>query len=279
VRSKHHVPWRAAGTSTERRHSADEVVRKTGWVFNNRNDLNLAEFVETGNHETLAYLTAFDLADDRLASQTLIEIGSGIGRMTASFSRMFGRVIACDLDAAFLERCRETVAQYGRPERLQTSHAPDGRSLGVPDDTGDLTFSYITLQHCDRGDALALVAEAVRVTRGGGHVALNFRTWTSSDMALWPAGKFVRVLWRVPKLGPAIAKHRSAVRLGWQANRLSPTEVMAVVGSRVRDVKIVRSPKRRSFAIAGTSDESFEGVHPSHWWLVATVDDPAPSAA
>jgi len=46
---------------------------------------------------------------------------------------------------------------------------------------------------------------------------------------------------------------------------------MAVVGARLTDVKIVRSPKRRSFAIPGAVDESFEGVHRSHWWLVATV--------
>ena len=92
-----------------------------------------------------------------------------------------------------------------------------------------------------------------------------------SDAALWPAGKVVRALWRVPKLGTAIAKRRSIARLGWQANRLSPTEVMAVVGPRLNDVRIVRSPKRRSFAIPGTTDQAFEGVHRSHWWLVAAV--------
>ena len=75
----------------------------------------------------------------------------------------------------------------------------------------------------------------------------------------------------MPKLGTAIAKRRSVARLGWQANRLSPTQVMARVGEHLTDVQIVRSPKRRSFAIAGTADESFEGLHRSHWWLVATV--------
>lgn len=266
------VPWRAAGTTTELKRSADEVVRDTGWVFNNRtgSDLSLAEFVETGDHETLAYLTAFGLGDE-LGSQTLVEIGAGIGRMTASFTRLFGRVVACDLDAAFLERCRETVAQFGRPERLQTSPVADGRTIGLPDGRADLAFSYITLQHCHRDDALALTAEAVRVTRSGGHIALNYRTWTASDAVLWPAGTMVRGLWRLPKVGPAIARHRTIARLGWQANRLSPAQVMAAVGARLTDVKIVRSPKRRSFAIAGAADESFEGVHRSHWWLVATV--------
>jgi len=43
------------------------------------------------------------LGNDPFASETLVEIGSGIGRMTASFTRLFNRVVACDLDAAFLE--------------------------------------------------------------------------------------------------------------------------------------------------------------------------------
>ncbi len=276
---RNHVPWKAAGTTSEGKRSADEVVRETGWVFNNvtGGDLSLAEFVETGNHETLAYLTAFGLGDDPHASQTLVEIGAGIGRMTASFTRLFARVVACDLDAAFLERCRETVAQFGRPERLRTSPVADGRTIALPDATADMAFSYITFQHCHHDDALALTAEAVRVVRGGGHVVLNYRTWTGNDALLWPAGKIVRALWRVPKLGPAISQRRSIARLGWQANRLSPTEVMAAIGPSVSDVQIVRSPKRRGFAIAGTSDQSFEGVHRSHWWLVATVNPPSQS--
>ena len=60
---KQHVPWRAAGTASEAQASADDVVRETGWVFNNvtGDDLNLAEFVSTGDHEVGAFLKAFDL--------------------------------------------------------------------------------------------------------------------------------------------------------------------------------------------------------------------------
>ena len=121
TRRKQHVPWKAAGTASESEHSADDVVRETGWVFNNvtGSQLNLAEFVATGDNETVAYLEAFELLPEAAAQQTMVEIGSGIGRMTASFSRLFAKVVACDLDAAFLERCRETVAQFGRPDRLQ----------------------------------------------------------------------------------------------------------------------------------------------------------------
>ena len=273
TRRRQHVPWKAAGTASEQEHSADDVVRETGWVFNNRRggDLTLAQFVETGDHETAAYLHAFGLHADDLDQQTLVELGSGIGRMTASFTRMFRRVVACDLDAAFLERCRETVAQFGRPEVLQTSHVADGRTLALPDDSADMLFSYITLQHCHRDDAIALVREAARVTRPGGYLALNFRTWVAQDAVLWPTGKLVRATWRLPRVGPAIAKRRLATRLGWQANRLSPAEVLGAVGTELDEMHIFRSPKRRAFKQAGTTESTFEGVHPSHWWLVARV--------
>lgn len=273
TRRRQHVPWKAAGTASEAEHSADDVVRETGWVFNNKtgNHLSLAEFVETGDNETVAYLEAFGLTASDTATQTIVEIGSGIGRMTASFSRLFAKVVACDLDAAFLERCRETVAQFGKPERLQTSHVVDGRTLDLPDDSADLVFSYITLQHCHHDDGIALASEAVRVTRPGGHIALNFRTWVAQDIVLWPAGKMVRASWRLPRVGPMIAQRRLPARLGWQANRLTPRDVLAAIGPNVSDVHIFRGPKRRGFGLPNTTDATFDGVHRSHWWIVATA--------
>lgn len=274
TRRRQHVPWKAAGTASENEHSADDVVRETGWVFNNvtGSELSLTEFVATGDNETVAYLEAFGVLSPDALQQTMVEIGSGIGRMTAGFSRLFAKVIACDLDAAFLERCRETVAQFGKPERLQTSHVADGRTLGLPDDSADLVFSYITLQHCHHDDGLALAREAVRVTKSGGHIALNFRTWVAQDIVLWPAGKVVRASWRLPRVGPKIAQRRLPARLGWQANRLTPKEVLAIVGPSLTDVRIFRGPKRRGFGLPGTTDATFEGVHHSHWWVVAAVE-------
>jgi hypothetical protein len=43
-----------------------------------------------------------------------------------------------------------------RPGRLITRHVADGRTVPVDDGVADLTFSYITLQHCQHDDALAL---------------------------------------------------------------------------------------------------------------------------
>jgi SAM-dependent methyltransferase len=271
---KQHVPWRAAGTASEQQRSADDVVRETGWVFNNvtGGDLSLAEFVGTGDLEVGAFVQAFDLPTG--AGRALVEIGAGIGRMTSAFTRQFGRVVACDLDMAFLERCRETVAQFGIPLRLSTVAVADGKTLDLRDASADVVFSYITLQHCHRDDAIALTCEAVRVARPGGRIALNYRTWVGTDAFLWPAGKIVRALWKVPGIGRVLARWRLAARVGWQANRLTPLRVLEAVGGRLTDVRIVRSPGRRPFAIEGCADAVFEGVNRSHWWLVADVSRP-----
>lgn len=268
------IPWRTAGRVSEDQTSADDVVREIGWVFNNEtgDTLDLEEFTGTGDQEIFAFLTAFDLLSPDIGSQTLVEIGCGIGRMTAGFSKAFGQVIACDLDAAFLERCRQTVAKLGIVERLRTVHVADGRTLDVAAGEADIAFSYITLQHCDHDDALSLVAEAARVTKPGGHVALNFRTWTGIDVVLWPLGKVMRLLWRVPKFGPWIAKRRLASRLGWQANRLSPEQVsrhLDTLPEKFAHRMIYHSPHRTMPLRSDAGSKAFEGVNPSHWWLVA----------
>jgi hypothetical protein len=46
---------------------------------------------------------------------------------------------------------------------------------------------------------------------------------------------------------------------------------MKEVGRSIGDVQIFRSPSRRPFAIERTADATFDGIDPSHWWLVAHV--------
>jgi SAM-dependent methyltransferase len=271
------VPWKAAGRLSERQASGDEVVRTTGWVFNNEtgSELTLAQFVATGDSEVSSYLTVFGLraadADGRgLDDKTLVEIGSGIGRMTCAFTREFGSVIACDLDAGFLERCIETVGQFGKVDRLRTSHVRDGKTIDLPPDSTDVAFSYITLQHCDPDDALELTSEAVRITRPGGRIVLNYRARSAQDVVLLPLGAVVRGLFRIPKFGPWLAQRRWAARLGWQANRLPPDDLIEPLAVLLADVEIWRNPKS-TISGRGAVVQEFDGINPHHYWLVATV--------
>ena len=250
-------------------------------MFNNEtgHTLTLAEFVATGDNEVPVYLQKFGLEGAATTSASFVEIGCGIGRMTCAFTRRFGTVYACDLDAGFLERCREAVARFGRVDRLQTIEVADGRSLDLPDDSADVAFSYITLQHCERDDALALVAEAIRVVRPGGQIALNFRSWSGSDPFVLPAGAVMRGLFRVPGLGPALTLRRLPTRLAWQANRLDPHQVMGPIQDRLSDVVIWRNPARDSpvWGVRNAASEHDVSINRNHWWLVARVKEPGQS--
>lgn len=271
------IPWRAAGTRAEMRRNADEVVQDTGWVFNNETGsaLTLEHFVKTGDAEVDIYLNRFGWSE-LSPTTSILEIGSGIGRMTAALTRQFRTVIASDVDAAFLERARETVARFGDVTALRTVHIADGSSINLEDNSVDLVFSYITLQHCKTADALRLTSEATRVVKPGGSIALNYRTWVPIDALLVPLGVVMRLLWNVPMIGQRLSRWRWSTRLGWQANRLNPRRVLALLeAARVdlEDLVILHHPGRPTKATKyqGTPvcQRDLDVANKSHWWLLA----------
>ena len=275
------TPWKSAGNRTETGVTADEVVRQTGWVFNNEtgSDLTLAEFVRTGDEEVRRYMNQFGFSPETLTNKTLLEIGSGIGRMTAAFTKQCFAVIAADVDAAFLERCHETVGKHGDVAKLRTTHVADGSTLQLPDSCVDIVFSYITLQHCEKSDALSLTSEAMRVARTGGTLMLNYRTWVRADAGLLPLGIAMRRLWRIPVVGKRLAVTRWSTRLGWQANRLSPDQVLAYLaanspsGKQITNVVVYHSAKTtRTVKTPDVTLKPMKRVNKSHWWLTATVE-------
>jgi SAM-dependent methyltransferase len=271
------IPWRAAGTRAEMRRNADEVVRDTGWVFNNQTGatLTLDEFVTTGDIEVDIYLNRLGW-EGFAENSSVLEIGSGIGRMTSALSRKFASTVATDVDAAFLERCRETVSRFGRIGLLRTVHIADGSSINVSDHSVDAVFSYITLQHCKASDALRLTSEAFRVVKPGGHIALNYRTWVGADSLLVPAGIVMRRLWNVPVIGTRLSQWRWSTRLGWQANRLDPRRVLALLEAskiEIDELVILHHPGRpqRNVEYMGKPviQRDLDVANKSHWWLVA----------
>ena len=267
------------GRLTDEQQTADDVVQATGWVFNRDTEatLTLADFVASGDVEVPQYLETFGLSDGHDTGRSIVEIGSGIGRMTCAFTRRFGAVYACDLDAGFLERCREAVARFGRLDRLRTVPVPDGRTLDLPDNAADVVFSYITLQHCSRRDAASLIAEALRVVRPGGVVALNFRARSIGDTVLLPVAGATRGLLNVPGVGAWMSRRRLPLRLAWQANRMDPHHALEPIGDAVEHVSIWRNPGRTApiWGVGAAELRYYDVVNPSHWWLVATKSPPS----
>ena len=222
------IPWKVAGRVTEQQASADDVVQATGWVFNNEtgDTLTLAEFVATGDNEVPVYLDRFGLRRRRRRRpRTLVEIGCGIGRMTCAFTRRFGTVYACDLDAGFLERCREAVARFGKVDRLRTIEVADGRTLAH---RRRRRRRRLQLHH-----AAALRARRRRwrsSTRRCGSCGPAGRSPSTSGRGRAPtrsccrSASLMRGLFRVPGLGPWLTApaHADAPRLAGQPPRPAP---------------------------------------------------------
>ena len=59
-------------------------------------------------------------------------------------------------------------------------------------------------------------------------------------------------------------------RLGWQANRLSPDQVIGPLLPQLTDVQVWKNPTSK-IAGYGTESRTFEGINRHHWWLIATV--------
>jgi len=99
--------------------------------------------------------------------ESVLEIGCGIGRMTAPLSRRFGRVVAVDVSPAMIEQARANLSERENVEL----HAGNGSDLGFCGDASvDLVFSYITLQHIpDVEIVMNYIREAGRVLKTGGH--------------------------------------------------------------------------------------------------------------
>ena len=98
----------------------------------------------------------------------------------------------------------------------------------------------------------------------------------TSERATTPARSCLQANGRITNVDLADAVGLSPSPCLIRVKRLEKAGYIVGYGAQIQleklgDVQIVRSPKRRSFGIPGTSDQSFEGVHPSHWWLVAKV--------
>ena len=84
----------------------------------------------------------------------------------------------------------------------------------------------------------------------------------------------IEELQQLPGIGPRLARNRLATRLGWQANRLAPEDVLIdlrAAGLAVSDVTVWISPRRQRPSTSRATVKTFEGINPSHWWVVATV--------
>ena len=104
--------------------------------------------------------------------QTVLEVGPGPGVFTVPVARAIGptgRLVAIDLQPAFLARTRAKVAAAGLTN--VTLEVADAQALPLADQTFDLVFFVAVLGEIPhKGRALA---EAHRVTKPEGHLVVT----------------------------------------------------------------------------------------------------------
>ena len=81
---------------------------------------------------------------------------------------------------------------------------------------------------------------AAQLARPGGHIALNYRTWTGSDAILWPVGKVVRASFRIPGLGARFHVPRRFAQCEESAVQCGFLKIMPMLGRHVENRVIAR---------------------------------------
>jgi ubiquinone/menaquinone biosynthesis C-methylase UbiE len=114
------------------------------------------------------------------ASGEVLEVGVGTGRTIPLFPRGI-RLTGFDISPRMLDRAKQRAATLGFDVDLRVG---DAQALGFPDDSFDTVLFALAL--CSIPDDRRAIAEATRVLRPGGHVALleHVRSPTSSVRAV-----------------------------------------------------------------------------------------------
>ena len=100
--------------------------------------------------------------------QSIIDIGTGTGRILELFGRTMGRGVGIDLSHEMLSLARSRLAGAGLRE-CQVRHG-DMYQLPVDDDDFDIAALHLVLHYAD--DATAVIQEAARVMVPGGKLVI-----------------------------------------------------------------------------------------------------------
>jgi len=112
------------------------------------------------------------------SSDTVVEIGCGVGRLTRVIAPEVGRVIALDVAEKML-----AIAGQANLPNVDFRLAQGFALPGIPDGSVNLSLGYCVFQHLPSLLALkSYLAEMHRVTKAGGTIAFtltprNWKTW------------------------------------------------------------------------------------------------------
>lgn len=190
----------------------DARAREDAWYFvdneQDYRDPDPEKFWATG--ETLLDELLAQTGSTLRPSDTVIDIGCGLGRLTRALAGRAGHVHAIDVSSEMLTRARELNAHLGNV----TWHHGDGRSL-QPITSADAVLSHVVFQHLpDPQLTYGYVREMGRVLAPGGFAAFQVSNDPSIHRGLHkPPSRWRAALGLAPKGQRDPAWQGSAVEL------------------------------------------------------------------
>lgn len=194
-------------------------------------------FFASGQREVDEFLRSARLGLN--GSEVLLEIGSGVGRMTRHLATLAQHVIALDVSDEMLSRARVNLAGVKNVEFVEVSGTGD---IPLDDSTVDAVFSYVTMQHVPTASGQErYFAESLRVLKPGGWVFIQFRR----------SGFVPRLLDWVGHLGHLLSGRRTLSR-AWRGARIKEKDLLAYSSA---DVSLrIMHPGRRHMWVCGTKN-------------------------
>lgn len=183
---------------------------------------DVEEFLATGRADVEATMAWLDRLGLRRRWQRVLDFGCGAGRLSQALAEHAEEVVGVDVSAPMLEVARRLDRGGGRCEFV-LNDAPDLSRFD--DNSFDLVYSELVLQHLPAPLIEAYLAEFMRVLRGGGTAMVQCTT-----RPLWTVKG---VIWR---LAPGwLVRLGQRVVLGYPApmrmTPVSPERVRAVVAA------------------------------------------------
>lgn len=157
--------WRTAARYWERAGRADPMaVILTGPDFQPAR-WDHAEFFAAGRADVENLMAKLRALAPHMPRRSAIDFGCGVGRISRALARHFDRVIGIDVAASMIDRARA----LNRDEPRCTFAVNRSRRLrGIRDDSFDLVYSRLVLQHIPPPAATVYLRELVRVLAPGG---------------------------------------------------------------------------------------------------------------
>jgi ubiquinone/menaquinone biosynthesis C-methylase UbiE len=103
-------------------------------------------------------------------TDTVLEIGCGVGRLAQHLAPYCRRWIGCDVSPNMLKFARERLAAFSNIELVETS----GYDLAPIEDASiDMVYCTVVFMHLDEWERYGYVEEAFRVLRPGGRLCVD----------------------------------------------------------------------------------------------------------